>query len=329
MKFTELKNEIVNGAASVYLLEGDDGYFRSKGEDMIKSAFLQMPELNFTAFEGESLHGQSLSALVTAVKNFPFMAEKRIIKVREFYPTETEYENFIKPLLEDFPSSSILIIVNSESKKGVDLKRKHAVTYVDCNKTDREAVARWAYVTMRRAGITAPVSACEKIADYCLCDMARVSSEVQKIIDYKIEGALTDEEVEELVFKDADYRLYELTNTVALKRYSAFCEIADEILRKGGDETYILNGLLNYFKNLLTISSSYENDAYLANLLKMKEYGVKKSREQARAIGETRLENLVAYTYARISDVKGGRLTPQSALQNVKNAIFFDDEHNI
>ena len=47
------------------------------------------------------------------VKNYPFMAEKRVIRVSEFYPTESEYENYLKPLFEDFPPSSILIIVNS------------------------------------------------------------------------------------------------------------------------------------------------------------------------------------------------------------------------
>ena len=42
MKFTELKNDIAAGARSIYLLEGDDAYFRMKGEELIKSAFLQI-----------------------------------------------------------------------------------------------------------------------------------------------------------------------------------------------------------------------------------------------------------------------------------------------
>jgi len=323
MKYTELKNSIKEGARSVYLLEGDDAYFRQKGEELIKNAFLQMPELNFTAFEGENLKGNGLSALVAAVRNFPFMSEKRIVKVSEFYPTESEFENYLKPLFADFPSSSVLIIANGGGKKGVDLKRKQAVTFVDCSRADEETVAKWAYITFRRAGISAPVDVCESLAKYCLCNMARVSVEVQKIIAYKDGGALTQEEVDALVFKDADYRLYELTNTVSRGNYSAFCQIADELLKKGGDEVYILNGLLNYFKNLLTIYSSQTGDAQLALLLKMKEYGVKKSREQAYAIGEERLKAYVRYIYARIAEIKSGRTSPQNALQVVENAIFF------
>ena len=323
MEYTELKQSISEGAKSVYLLEGDDAYFRMKGEEQIKSAFSEMPELNFTSFDGETLKGSGISALVSAVKNYPFMAEKRIVKVSEFYPTESEYENYLKPLFENFPPSAILIIVNSGAKKGVDLKRKHAVTFVNCGKVDVEAVAKWIYITLRKAGVNTSTACCELIAEYCLCNMARVSVEVQKLIDYKKEGTLTREEIDELVFKDADYRIYELTNAAANRNFTKFCEVADELQKKAGDEVFLLNGLFNYFKNLLTVISSGESNAQLSTLLKTKEFAVKKSREQAERIGQKRLEDWVGYVYSAISDMKCGRLTPQSALQTVQNAIFF------
>ncbi|MDE7082229.1 MAG: DNA polymerase III subunit delta [Clostridia bacterium] len=323
MKYTELKSSIAEGAKQVYLLEGDDAYFRMKGEEQIKDAFLEMPELNFTSFDGETLKGSAITTLVSAIKNYPFMAEKRVIKVSEFYPSESEYENHLKSLFENFPPSSILIIVNSGAKKGVDLKRKHSVTFVDCGKADPETVSKWVYITLRRAGVNASTACCESIAEYCLCNMARVSVEVQKLIDFKKEGTLTREEVDDLVFKDADYRIYELTGAAARRDFTKFCEIADELQKKAGDEVFLLNGLFNYFKNLLTIISSGENDAELSRLLKMKEYGVKKSREQAERIGQKQLEAWVNYIYSAISDMKCGRVTPQSAVQTVENAIFF------
>ena len=323
MEYTELKQSISEGAKSIYLLEGDDAYFRMKGEEQIKSAFLEMPELNYSSFDGETLKGSGISALVSAVKNYPFMAEKRVIKVSEFYPTENEYENYLKNLFENFPPSAILIIVNSGAKKGVDLKRKHAVTFVNCGKADTETVSKWVYITLRRAGVSTSTACCERIAEYCLYNMARVAVEVQKLIDYKKEGTLTREEVDELVFKDADYRIYELTNAAASRNFTKFCEVADELQKKAGDEVFLLNGLFNYFKNLLTVISSGENNAELSKILKMKEFAVKKSREQAERIGQARLEEWVGYIYSAISDMKCGRLTPQSALQTVENAIFF------
>lgn len=323
MKFTELKNDIKNGARQIYLLEGDDAYFRMKGEELIKSAYLEMPELNFSSFDGETLKGSALTSLISAIESFPFMAEKRVIKVSNFSPSESEYENYLKKTFENFPPSSILIIVNAESKKGVDLKRRQSVTYIDCNKADEETVSRWAYLTFKRANISASAEACTLIARYCLCNMSRVALEVEKLIDYKREGSLTREEVDEMVFKDAEYRLYEMTNAVAVKNYSKFMQIQSELCRKSGDETSILSGLFSYFKNLLIILSSQESNAETAKLLKMKEFGVKKSKEQAEMLGEDALKSYVTAIYAALSDIKSGFCTPQSALQKVNAQIFF------
>ncbi len=323
MKYIELKNDIKEGARGVYLFEGDDAYFRENGVKQVKDAFLSMPELNFASFDGETLKGGAIQDLVSALESFPFMSEKRIVKVSEFYPSESEYEKFLKPLFADFPASSVLLIVNSQSKKGVDLKRRGGVTYVDCNRADGETVAKWAYITLKRAGYPADAAACDAIAAYCLNDMARVSVEVEKLINYAPEKTLTRADVDELVYKDADYRIYEMTNAVARRDFDKFCEIRRDLVKKAGDEITVINGLFNYFKNLLSILQSKADDYELSALLKMKEYGVKKSREQARAIGRKKLEIYVEKLYAAASGVKCGEITPQSALSGCENYIFF------
>lgn len=325
MKFTDLKNDIQEeGAKSIYLLEGDDAYFRLKGEEMIKARFVQMPELNFTVLNGETLKGGSLTELISAVESVPFMSEKRLVKVVEFHPSDVEYDKYLKKTFENFPPETILLIVNSEGKKGVELKRKACVTFVDCNRADEETVARWAYVTLKRANILSSAEICSLIARYCLCNMSRVALEVEKLIDYKKEGELTKEEIDALVYKDAEYKIYEMTNAVARKDFSTFMSIQAELCRKSGDENSILSGIFSYFKTLLTILLSNDSDRQLAELLKMKEYGIKKSREQAINIGEEKLKSLIETIFFVQSEIKFGRLSPESGLQTVNNKIFFD-----
>lgn len=323
MKFTELKDSIKEGAKQIYLLEGEDAYFRLKGEEMIKDAFLLMPELNYSTFEGENLKGTALNSLVAAVKNYPFMAEKRIVKVTDFYPSEGDFESYIKPLFEDFPQSSILIIVNHGGKKGVDLKRKKSVTFVDCGKAEPESVARWAYISFKRAGIVCSAASCENLAAYCVYNMSRVAVEVQKLIDYKGSGELTMAEIDDLVYKDADYRIYEMTNAVARRDFSKYCTISADLKSKGYDEISILNGLFSYFRTLLSAISSPLSDSFYASENGMKEFAVKKNREQADMIGASNLENYLNLIYKSIAEVKIGLLTPVSALQVCENALFF------
>ena len=242
MKYTELKNDIAAGDRRIYLLEGDDAYFRSRGEEQIKSAFLELPELNFTSFDGASLKGASLTKLTAAMAAYPFMSQKRIIRAEELYPTESDYEKYLSAAFENCPPSTILMIVNSGAGKGVQLKRKKSVTYIDCSHADEDTVCRWVFGTLKRAGISADVQACRRVAAYCLSDMARVEGEVQKLIALGADS-VTEELVDEVVYKDADYRIYEMTDAVAYKNYSKFIDICTELSAGSADRAAVMAAL--------------------------------------------------------------------------------------
>lgn len=323
MKFTELKDDLKNGRRQIYLFEGDDAYFRASAEKQVKDAFLETPELNFTAFDGEKYKGAALADITSALEVFPFMSECRVVKVTEFYPTEQEYEKYLKPLFENFPETALLMIVNSQTKKGCDLKRKKCVTYFDCNKADRETVARWAYLTMKRAGVSSSAEACEAIADYCVTDMARVSREVEKLIEWGKGALITKADVDELVYKDADYRIYQMTNAVARGDYAAFTEICRDLLSKGYDANAVIASLINYFKNLLTVLASDAPRDEIAAMLKMKDYALAKTAQQAKAMGQKRLTGLINSLYDLAASAKGGLITSSGALESAFAQIFF------
>ena len=323
MKFTQLKDDIKEGARSIYLIEGDDAYFRQKAEEQLKAAFLQMPELNFSTFDGGQYKGAALTEITSALSAYPFMSEKRLVKISDFYPTEADFEKYLKPVFENFPDTTVLLIVNPQSKKGVDLKRKKCITYIDCNKSDRETVAKWAYLTMKRANVASTVEACEAVADYCLCDMARVSKEVEKLIEYGKGGQVTKQIVDELVYKDADFRIYQMTGAVARRDFSTFAEICFDLLSKGYDENAVIASLLNYFKNLLTVAEADTSEKELAATLKMSDYVYGKTKQQARAIGSTRLIGYINALYSLASSFKSGKMTVDGALESALANVFF------
>ncbi|MCD8286739.1 MAG: DNA polymerase III subunit delta [Clostridia bacterium] len=326
MKYTELKNSIKNEVKGIYLLEGDDAYFRLGGEKML-TGLVEFPELNVTSFTGDDIKGdQAYEDFVDALKVFPFMSEKRVVKVSEFYPTEAEYKKYLKGVFENFPDTTILVITNTGEKKS-GLAKKKEVTFVDCSKSDRETVVKWIYLTMKRAGSPADVSVCGQIADYCMCDMSRVSVECDKLQMYKPGEKITAEDVDSLVYKDTEYRMYELTNAMAAGNYTEFCSIAQDLMSKGTDELGIINTINTFFKNLMTaVSSGGSNEdiaAAMSSKFPVKPYAVKRMKEQAKAYGVPRLYELERCSYACISDIKSGLVTPPSALQNLCNRIFF------
>ena len=329
MKYVEFKKFTdENGAKPVYLFEGEEAYFRERGEAMLKARFLQEPTLDYVSFDGANLKGDKLTELADALNAFPFMSEKRIVRVLELYPTEKEYETYLKELFENPPTSGMLIIVNTAKPKtgGVVLSKKPNVTHVDCGRSDEETIKRWIYLTCKKESVYADGVTCGKLAAYCTLDMARIAKETEKLLCYcqaeKIER-LTDEIVDRLVYPDAEYKIYELTNALARKNYSAFMKILGELSVKGYNELSLLSTLVSYFKSLYETSVSKGSDGEIASALGLKEYAVKKNREQAAKFQKGELLGVYENVYRAIGDIKSGVMTPSSALKAVTARLFF------
>lgn len=329
MKYVDLKKYTdEHGAMPVYLFEGEEVYFREKGEVMLKSRFVQEPTLDFATFDGNSLKGDKLKSLIDAVDCFPFISEKRLVRVNEFYPTEKDYEGYLKPLFENPPEHAILLIVNSgKGKTGTAaLAKKPNVTFVDCSRSDEETIKKWIYLTCKKAGVFADGVTCGKLASYCVLDMSRIAKETEKLLGYceaTGQERLTDELVDELVYPDVEYKLYELGNALSRKNYSAFTKIIRELLVRGNNETTLLSTLANYFKGLYEVSLCRGGDGEVAAQLGIKEYAAKKNREQASKFGKEKLLVFYHEVYGAISGIKCGILTPDAALKTVTAKLFF------
>ena len=331
MKFVLFKNSLKEGAAPIYLFDGEEEYFKERGEEMLKERFLGEPSLNYSAFHGETLKGAALTSLVAAAQSFPFMSEKRIVKVTDFYPTEKEYETYLKGYFENPSADTVLLIVNSSRPKGkFDLKKMPNVTYVDCGKADEETVLRWIYTQFRRAGVRADTDCCERVMHYCLGDMSRIAGETEKLIAYAGQGgAVSPEDVDAVVYKDAEYKTYEMTGAFGAGNYAKFLSVQRELMEKGADEGAVLNALCAYLRNLLEILLLKKSDAETARTLGMNEYAVKMSRRQANAVGAARGRACWEYGYAAISGVRSGELTAPAALLKVNAQLFYGEDANM
>jgi DNA polymerase III delta subunit len=320
-----------NSAMPVYLFEGEEAYFREKGESMLKARFVQEPTLDYCSFDGNSLKGEKLKELVDAVNCFPFVSERRIVRVSELYVSEKDYEGYLKPLFENPPKDSILLIVNSGKPKtgGAALSKKPNVTHVDCGKAAEETIKRWIYITCKREGVYVDGVTCGKLAAYCVLDMARIAKETEKLLSYcqaKGETRLTDEIVDMLVTADFEYKNYELADAVSRKNYSGYLHILADLFTKGFNETALLSSIGSHFRGLYEISLMRGSDKEVAAALGVKEYAAKKRREQAAKFKKGELFALYSGVFGAISDIKCGKLTPASALKRVTAELFFKKE---
>jgi DNA polymerase-3 subunit delta len=319
-----------NGAKPIYLFEGEEAYFRDKGEALIKSRFVQDTTLDYASLDGAALKGDGIRALTDAANCFPFLSEKRVVRVTEFYPTEKEYETYLKDFFENPPTDGILLIVNSAKPKTgqATLSKKPNVTHVDCARSDEETIKKWIYLTCKKEGVYADGVTCGKLAAYCVYDMSRIAGETEKLLAYlqATQGTrLTDELVDLLVYPDSEYKIYELTNALSRKNYGEYVRILNDLSTKGFNETSLLSTLASYFRNLYETSLLKGGDKEVAAVMGIKEYAAKKNREQAAKFQKGALLEMYRVVYGAISDIKCGVVTPSAALKTVTARLFFGE----
>lgn len=325
MKFVQLANSLKEGLAPFYLIEGEEAYFRDHAVSAIRAACaLAQPMLNDVRIDGETLKGDLVS-FRDNLYTLPFFDERRLVRVYEYYPSEREWENVLKSYAENPCPSTVLVVVNAGKKaNAADLKRKKGVTFVDCSREEEEMLSRWLYALMRRQGLDVDADAAGLMVQYCARDAARMKTETERLRLLLGEGGrITRGVVEENVAKDAEYKIYELTQAASRKNATAFWEILTDLSQKGLDENAILASLVSHFRILTETANWKGTEAEAAKLLGVKPYAVKKNRELALRLGKERVETLYTSLYALSCDMKSGKNNKTNAMSAAIAEIFF------
>ena len=326
MKFVQLAKSLKEGIAPVYLIEGDEVYFRDNAVSAIRAACnIGNPMLNDARYEGETLKGEGLSALVRALGTLPFLDNMRIVRACEFYPTEKEWETYLKKYCANPCPSTVFLIVNSARKPNTaQLSRKAGVTFVDCSREDEETLARWLFGVSRKMGVQMDADAAQLLVRYCARDAARMRMETEKLAYVLGENAtVTRAAVEEYVAKDIEYKIYELTQAASRRNFAQFSEILSDMLGKGSDEYAVLAALISHFRTLCEVGMSAGADAETAKLLGVKPYAVQKNRELVSRLGADRVRTMYEKLYALSSGAKSGIYGKTGALDAAVAQIFF------
>ncbi len=325
MKFIQLAKSLKEELCPVYLVEGEETYFRDHAVKSIAAACdLSQPTLNDVRYEGETLKGEKLVAFKADLCTLPFLDERRLVRVYGFYPTEKEWE-VLRPYVEAPCQSTVLVIVNGGKKaNAADLKKKKGITFVDCARESEETLTRWLFGMFRKRGLTADGEALSLMVRYCNSDAARMAKECEKLFCLLGEGgAVTKEVVEEHIAKDTEYKIYELTQAASRKNGGLFCEILHDLLEKGFDEYAVLAALTSHYRTLYELSNMRLSDAEAAKVLGVKPYSVQKNREAAARIGKERVQELYEGLYSLSGGAKSGIYSAKGALFAATAKIFF------
>ncbi len=311
MKFTDFKNSIAeNNVRSVYLLEGDDSFFKRRAIELLKNKFITEPTLNFASFDGSSFVMGELTASLTA---YPFMSEKRLTLLTDHAFTKDELKGELKNYLDNPPTDSLFVI--STFKGGDAIKKFDSVCVVDCSKADVSVLLKWVKAECGKANVKIDAETAKNLCEYCLCDMTRIENETLKLISYVgDDGIISQVSVDELVVRDTEYKIYEMTDYIGKRKFDMALSVIADMLSKGETPQRLIISIYNYFRRLLHVIISVKDIGEIASLLGIKEFAVKKAREQAKMFKTRAIKKAVDMLVNADYSIKNGSLEQNQAL---------------
>lgn len=322
MNFSQLKQSLDN-PKKIYLLEGEDSFFRTRGEELIKNKFLTEPDFNLSNFDGAQIKSNP-DFFVSALGMCPFLGDYRIIVVSEWYPTSADFKIADVKRFFNLPLTNTILIINNASKSE-QIKKQASVEVVDCKKGDGDLIARYIQSEARKSNLIISRSNCNLISEFCLFDMSKIAVEVEKLIAFCMgEAEITADVINDLVTKETDYKVYEIVTFISEKNNDKAYEILNG-MTDPGDRQMLLVSLYYHFRRLLYVSISSETDAEIASRLEVKEYAVKKSREQARKFLPKRLMKITEKLIRYDSGFKSGEIALNQALTNAVFMILTEE----
>ncbi len=310
-----LKNRLKEKIENCYLLEGDDIYLYDKAFSMIKKASkIELEEFNLSKFDDENY---TMQAVIDACEILPMGSEYKIVVLKNII----KYSENDKKLLQNYlknPSKTTILIIYDFYDKLSSLKQ--IMTFVDCKRFDKKTSISILLNEFSKRNKQISAEAIESLLDYCNGYLTRAMNEIDKLCYYDVTDPLiTKKIVDNLVTKDNEFVIYELTEALGQKNSDKSIKILDSMSKEQG----LLGLIVNHFRRLFFIATSGLENKDLANLLGVKEYAIAKQRSQTINFSKMQLKKIYSLLEEIDFNIKSGAMLQENALYYLVLSILY------
>lgn len=315
MKYIELKASLKTGLSGAYLISGDDRYLCFDALKKIEDATgIMMKDMNSVVLSGGAVTARDVA---DAANMYPFGDALRLVVVKEFSGTKKDDVSEILSYLSS-PLSSTVLVVFCPEKPEIFRGMPHIVP-IDCSKIEPKMIAAYIKNEFAKNDISSSEEAVEKLIMFCSNDMARVTNETQKLVAFAADTkVVTPEIVEECVYQDKEYQVFELAQFLAKGDAKSALDLVDRFMVKSGAAFQILSPLYNNYRRVLFVSINKDKTASeLASLLGVKEFAIKMMKSQTDVFSSKKLKQIVDMVADCDRKIKSGLIKENVAIKTV------------
>lgn len=306
--FSELKKHLQTGTYHpAYLVTGEDAFLVSSALKFFRALADPVPDFNL----GELVSPESAVVVRESCECLPVGGNTRVVIVSNCKADMAPLGAYL-----DNPCPSTVLVFAAEKPENNLSKILSRLTIVDCAKLDKRTLLSWIALHTKEQGARITESAAALFIEYCASDMSRISAELGKLCAYRSGGIIEEEDVTALVAPTLDFKIFALSEAVATKQAPKAAAVLKNLTDGGVPSVTLLGMLYAHFRRLLyvAITPPYER---MAADLGVKEYAVKKAKEQAGRFTPVKLKKICDSLQAADYDVKSGKLSDKSALELV------------
>lgn len=300
LKFLQLNAQLKTQFYPALCLFGNDEWVKRRAISLI----LDSCGVTDDGFSVDTLDCPTVDDVQTSCLTQSLFGDKRVVVCENFAFAKTgntesqkvkDAKAQLSKLVQSCDGSFCVVFVTADQTA---LNGVKGVEFVDCNHLDGNSVEKWIVSYCKRAGVSVDNVSANKIATYCLNDMARVATETQKLLDY---GEITPATIDLLVHRDVEQNIFNLSKHIANKNASQALELYRELVTHGEEIMGIFGLLYNAYRRMYYVkTTNYSTDEYAsyfgvkANSL----YFVKETAEKYKPMQLKRALNCFAKTDA-------------------------------
>ena len=336
MNHTEFfKTVKIGNIGTLYLMEGTEEYIKQTALEQLRKALLPagLEALNETVLENPQLQ-----VLQSAAETLPFMADKRLVLVRDFSLLKPSRKNeesgdaaadddqtsAFCEYLANLPPTTCLVFyekgkADARRKAYTAIKKNGAIALFD--PLENEELYRWIIQSMKALGKEISLSTASNLAFTVGKDAALLKGEMEKLAAHTGErNQVTEDDIQLLATRSLEASVFDMVDAlVEMKTAKAF-GLFENMLRTGGSRFAILAMILRQYRILFHYKTLRESNASAADMksrLGIPPFAVDRAARQASAYTKKQLESAMALCVDTEYSVKSGRIAEEGSVERV------------
>ena len=288
--------------SNIYLLFGLENYLiDEKLNDIIKKSKVDKDNIIRFNLDEDSIYQVLLEASTVGMfsdkkiiiaDNASFLSASKSISEEEI----KELNNYIENPFEDVTLIFIVREEKTDQRKKITKNLIKVSKVLECNKVDNYKMNDYISNYIRDNGYSISSSSVELIISKVGYELSNIMKELEKLFIYKDDDKkITKEDIEEVITKNLEKNIFELTNAIVDKNKVKINNIYKELILSGEDPIKLIVTLSNQFRLMLQVKlmrKSGYSEKEIVTTLKEHPYRINLAMNSSYSIEELKIKLL-------------------------------------